>query len=82
MGSIGVEVVGVLFGMVDGARIEPLAEHDSLCRKEDDQMKYHAPVYIFEDGDVVVKLPDLGKFPSTENYADEVSDIISSVLSK
>lgn len=74
-----VEVVGVLFGMIDGARVDPLPEHDSLCRKENDQMKYQAPVYILEVDDTIIKLPDMGNFNTTEEYTNAIVDIVNNI---
>lgn len=80
MNSFDVEVVGVLFGMVDGERVNPLPEHDGLCRKDNDQMKYQAPVYILEIEDAVIKLPDLGTTNTVEEYVNNVIDIANSVV--
>lgn len=73
----GIDVEGVKFGMIDGKRVEPLEDHDQLCRKEDDQMKYTAPVYILEGDDFTVKLPDLSKFLESGNGLE---DYVNSVL--
>jgi len=78
MNQLGIEVVGIHFGMIQGARVDPLPEHDQLCRKDDDQMKYQAPVYILEIDDAVIKLPDLGGYPSVQQYVETVVDIVNS----
>lgn len=80
MAQLDVEVVGVLFGMVNGERVEPLPEHDQLCRKEDDQMKYQAPVYILDADEAVIKLPDMGNYQSTQQYAEAIVDIVDGAM--
>jgi hypothetical protein len=79
MSQMGAEVIGVRYGMIEGKRVEPLAEHDQLCRKADDPMKYTAPVYILEVGDAVVRLPDLGSYPSVEEYVDDIVKILNDI---
>lgn len=74
-----IEMIGVIFGMVDGQRVEPLPEHDQLCRKIDDPMKYHAPVYILESDDTIIKLPDMEEFPSVQQYAEEIINTLDNV---
>lgn len=75
MQRAGIEVIGVKFGMVDGERVTPLEDHDSLCRKDDDQMKYQAPVYILDSEKITVKLPDMGGYTSID-YAREILNMI------
>lgn len=82
LNQMDIEVQGVLFGMVNGSRIDPLPEHDGLCRKDDDSMKYHAPVYILETDDAVVKLPDLGKYSTVEEYVDAITAVIQEIASE
>lgn len=79
MKDMDVEVIGVRFGNINNERVTPLPEHDQLCRKESDVMKYQAPVYIIEDRDCIVKLPDMGRFSNVEDYVDEVIDIINNL---
>lgn len=79
MESSGIEVQGVMFGMISGKRVEPLPQHDKLCRKDNDPMKYQAPVYILEIDDTDVKLPDVGNYSSPEDYANVVLQIAESV---
>lgn len=81
MKSMGVEVIGVRFGNINGERVTPLPEHDQLCRKELDATKYQAPIYIIDDGDSIVKLPDMGTYSSVEGYVDAVIDIINRIQS-
>ena len=82
LSQLNIEVQGVLFGMVNGERIDPLPEHDRLCRKDDDPMKYQAPVYIFETDDAAVKLPDLGKYNSIEEYVNAMIAIVQQATSE
>ena len=77
MAQLNVEVVGIHFGMIQGTRVDPLPEHDQLCRKDDDHMKYQAPIYILEIEDAVIKLPDMGGYSDAEQYTEAVVDIVN-----
>lgn len=79
----GIETIGVLFGMIDGQRYEPMEEHDNLCRKPDDPMKYTSPVYILDiPNGALVKLTDLDAIPSSKGYAQYVLDTMKRATSE
>jgi len=75
-----IEVVGVLFGMVNGEPVVPFPQHDDLCRKENDPMKYQAPVYILETENTVIKLPDIDAYPNIKEYSNAVVGILNSSM--
>lgn len=79
MKELGVDLIGVRYGMINGSRYEPLEEHDQLCRKPENPGKYLAPCYILECGDVIMKLEDMGNFSSTEDYANYIDEMIEKV---
>jgi hypothetical protein len=76
---MGIEVMGVIYGEINGERYEPYPEHDHLCRKKDNPMAYTAPVYIIDDGDNVVKLADMGDYKTVDKYVEYIDNVISQI---
>jgi hypothetical protein len=74
--EMGVSTVGIKYGQVDGVNYYPLEEHDKLCRKTDDSSKYVAPVYIFEDDENVIKMPDVSQYPTASTYSAYVGSVM------
>lgn len=76
-----IEVEGIMFGMIDGQRYHPKAEHDELCRKN--ASTYAAPVYILEidgkDGPYTIKLPDFSENITPDGYAERVIEYVRQV---
>lgn len=77
--DMGIETLGILYGMINGKRYEPFSQHDHLCRKPDNMANYMAPVYILESDDAVVKLEDFGQYKNTEAYADYIQSVIDKI---
>lgn len=80
--ELGVEQIGVRYGMIDGSRYEPLEQHDQLCRKPEDPSKYLAPCYILECGDVILKLEDIGNFQGVDDYISYLNEMIFKATGK
>lgn len=77
--ELGIDTLCIQFGTIDGATYLPLEEHDSLCRKPEDPMKYTAPVYIYEDDNNRAKLADPKVFETPENYVEHIKQVVSNL---
>lgn len=73
--TMGIDTLGIHFGQMDNGNYYPLSRHDSLCRKQGDNSVYVAPNYIYEDGNNIVKLPDISAYPSAQAYAQYVLSV-------
>lgn len=73
----GVEFEAIVFGKVGDETYFPHEQHDDLCRKPGDPMKYISPVYILETDTSIVKLQDMGKYGDTQQYADYVFGVLN-----
>ena len=71
-----IDMEGVVYGIINGQTHNPHREHDSICRKKDNNQVYRAPVYILDTGDALIELPDMGQFKSPAEYADAIESII------
>lgn len=71
----GIDFEAIKFGKIGQDTFFPLEEHDDLCRKPNDPMKYVTPVYILETDESILKLQDLGDFGDTQQYTDYVTKI-------
>lgn len=78
----GIDTMGIMYGMINNERYEPLSEHDSLCRKPDNPMAYFAPVYILETDKATVKLEDPSKFKDSGDYSNYILNMCDDIESK
>lgn len=73
--SQGIDMMEIMYGNINGERIEPYPEHDQLCRKPDNQMSYTAPVYLLQDGENCAKLADMLDYRTVDKYVNYVLQI-------
>jgi hypothetical protein len=74
--QMGVETLGIMYGQVNGNNYYPYPEHDTLCRKNGAGSNYVAPVYILEDDNNVIKMPDPAQYQGAEGYVNYVDSVL------
>lgn len=75
--SQNVQTVGIIFGDIEGARVEPYDRHEQLCRRKDKPDFYKNPAYIIETNKSIIALADPSTIGDSDQYIKYILDTIS-----